>query len=124
MFDAKRMSRMTESEIRAYVRRQVLKDMAKRKARGKRDRLASSMLHKNRVRVGEDGETWKEYGFVFPEDIDLGSDEELRDWFEENMAVRIFSDYDCTGRAFTTNITWHRNPSGLISYVHRMAIDV
>lgn len=32
--------------------------------------------------------------------------------------------YDCTGQPITLWIDWHRNPSGLISYVHHIGIDV
>lgn len=65
-------------------------------------------------------EYWSVFGFVDPEDA---TDEEIQDYFDD-MRVVINSPYDCTGRAFTSSLTWHRNPSGLVSYVHRMAVDI
>ena len=129
----------TVEEKRAYVKRQSAKEKAKRQSAGKFDRLQESILEAERVRF-TDSESWKWYGFILPSEIvydfdpeatptewdaylDL-TDEEINEWIGENMFVRIFSDYDCTGRPFTTGITWHRNPCGLISYVHRMALDV
>lgn len=93
------------------------------------DKLAHSMrdgLEWRRFRADEDGEGWTLYGFVDfdPEDVALASDGEIDEWFEENMAIRIYSDYDCTGRPFTHWLDWHRNPDGSISYVHSVGIDV
>lgn len=98
-------------------------------------------------------ETWVRYGFLAPSDIvydvefeyidgesdedmlkrfeveerrayeDL-TDEEINQFFNDEMWVRIYSDYDCTGRSFTRFIHWHRNPCGLISYQHHMGIDI
>lgn len=133
-------SAKTESEFDAHFRRHWFKEKAKRANRSKRDKLAQSMLYAARIRWDEDDEMWREYGFIMPDEIiydydpevtptewdaylDL-TEEEVNEWIGENMWVRIYSDYDCTGKAFTTDITWHRNPSGLISYVHRMALDV
>lgn len=93
-----------------------------------------------RFHADTDGEGWYWYGFVTPYDMvydydkdEFGSveevyldltDDEIDEWFEENMAIRIHSDYDCTGRSFTRWIDWHRNPDGSISYVHSVGIDV
>lgn len=94
-----------------------------------RDKLAHSMrdgIVWQRFMADDDGEGWKLYGFVDfdPEDVALASDGEIDEWFRDNMEIRIYSDYDCTGRSFTRWIDWHRNPDGSISYVHSVGIDV
>ena len=110
----------------------------KKNAARKQDKLALSLYSRERIRVDADGEGWKYYGFILPEDIvydydpEMGewdtyldlTEAEVNGWIGDNMFVRLFSDYDCTGKPFTTGITWHRNPCGLISYVHHMALDV
>lgn len=105
----------------------------------KDDRIKNSMMHKPRYRADADGEGYVEYGFVVPEKMvyDNGgdtealeesyttiSDAEVSEWFEENVVIRIFSPYDCTGKPFTRFLDWHRNPSGLVSYVHHVEYDV
>lgn len=72
------------------------------------------------VLYDEDGEGWKEYGFFEAEDM---TDEEINEYVEA-MRVEIHSPYDCTGKAFTMWIDWHRNPCGWISVVHRLCLDV
>ena len=77
-----------------------------------------------RRRLCIDGDTVCEYGLLgFDEDW---TDEEIGEWFEEHMAIRIPSwmYWDCTGCAFTQDIRWHRNPCGLVSFVHRIGYDV
>lgn len=101
-----------------------------------KDKLAHSMGDGSfwqRVRVDSDGEGWRYYGFVLGEEFadyydvettfDL-TDEDIWYYFDDVMWVSINSDHDCTGRAFTSSIRWHRNPDGSISYVHSMEIDV
>lgn len=127
------------SDLERAFLREILKDEAKRASRGKVDPLGESILHKDRTRATGD-ESWVDYGYILPGDIvfdfdpdvtptewdaylDL-TDEEVNEWIEENVVVRIYSDYDCTGRAFTTSVDWHRNPCGLISYQHHMTIDI
>ena len=73
-----------------------------------------------RVHYSYDDEYWTEYGFLSGTDY---SDEEVREIIDE-MRYRICSPYDCTGKPFTMWIDWHRNPSGLISFVHRVGLDV
>ena len=125
-----------EEAAMSYVWRRMARDDAKKANARKRDALAVSMLHRGRTRT--EGEYWTEYGFILPEDIlfdydpEVGewetylslTEAEVNEWIGENMFVRIYSDYDCTGRPFTTGITWHRNPCGLISYQHHMGIDI
>ena len=92
----------------------------------KKDPLALSIREQERVRFDEDGESWVYYGILVfdPEDIEMSSEGEIDEWFEEFMAVRIYSDYDCTGKPFTRFIDWHNNGNGLVSYQHYMALDV
>lgn len=101
-----------------------------------KDRLAHSISDGTmwqRFHADGDGESWSYYGFVMGEEFSDWydaettaelTDSDIAEWFEDHMAVRIYSDYDCTGRAFTQGIDWHRNPDGSISYVHHMALDV
>ena len=65
-------------------------------------------------------EAWTEYGFFEAEGM---SDEEIQECIDD-MRIVICSPYDCTGRELTLWIDWHRNPCGLISVIHRKAIDV
>lgn len=105
----------------------------------KDDPIRKSIAYKPRYRSDEDGEGYIEYGFVAPArmvydyDPDVEtlaeaymnlSDAEVTEWFEENVAIRIVSPYDCTGMPFTRSFSWHRNPSGLVSYVHHVEYDV
>ena len=76
-------------------------------------------------RVGncsEDGETFTEYGFL-PEKCNTWSDEEIEERIDD-MREYVNSPYDCSGQRFTMWITWHRNPGGRVSFVHRLGIDV
>ena len=70
---------------------------------------------------GEDSIT--EYGFL----IEVGdeTDEEIDEFFKEHVwrSIPSHMHWDCTGCLFTWSIRWHRNPSGLVSFVHRMGID-
>ena len=81
---------------------------------------------KDEERIGcasEDGESFYEYGFL-PEYLIKYPDEEIAEWIDENMREEIRSPYDCTGLRFTHWVHFHRNPCGLISYVHSLGIDV
>lgn len=104
------------------------------------DRLSMGLMEASRVCWDGDGESWRVYGYIMPSDIlyhvDRGerhgiwqdylnlTDDEVQEFVDECMTVRIYADYDCTGQSFTRWIDWHRNPCGLISYVHAMALDV
>lgn len=68
----------------------------------------------------DDWDSYTEYGFLHGTDY---TDEELEE-IREDMRLRVTSPYDCSGQRFTMWITFHRNPSGLISYTHRIGIDV
>lgn len=101
--------------------------------RSRPDRLAHSLMdgrYCERCIADRDGVTY--YGFLSGDDftfyydvdtVDDLTDEEIDEWFEENMKVRICSPFDCTGKLFTWVIDWHRNPCGAISYVHKMVYD-
>lgn len=101
--------------------RKILKKDYKRTHHGGKDRLAKSAMDGTRIYYDEgDGEYWTEYGFLHGTDY---SDDEVREIIDD-MRYRIYSPYDCTGKPFTMWIDWHRNPTGLISYVHRVGLDV
>ena len=70
-----------------------------------------------------DYESFTEYGFM-PEQFNSYSDEEIKEFFEDHVVEKIYSQYDCTGKRFTRWYTFHRNPNGRISYTHRFGIDV
>lgn len=88
-----------------------------------------SLMEQERLHCGEeDYEYFTEYGFLpekyYGKSLNDLSDDQLKDWVEENMVERVNSPYDCTGQRVTCWISWHRNPCGRISYVHRLGIDV
>ena len=75
-------------------------------------------------RIGDvDGEYFTLYGFL-PERFNDWEDDEIREYLDEYMVEEIRSPYDCTGKRFTRWYTFHRNPCGRISCIHRMGIDV
>lgn len=70
----------------------------------------------------ECGEYWKEYGLCeFPDDY---TDKEIQEYLYEELWMSIHSPYDCTGKAFTICIDWHRNPNGMVSVIHHIGLDV
>jgi hypothetical protein len=74
-------------------------------------------------------DTYIEYGFLSnykgqPINGNEYTDDEVRDFIEDGYIMRINSPYDCTGKLFTMQFDWHRNPSGLISYRHMVGRDV
>lgn len=91
-----------------------------RVVRDRVDRLSKGLLVADRVRYDDDGESWREYGF---RDFGDATDEEIQAYFNR-MQVVILSPYDCTGKPFTNWIDYHRNPCGLVSFVHRLSLDV
>lgn len=133
---------MTNVEKKAFKR--LLKDQKRvggsRVMQDAEDRLRMGLMSCDKVCMEDDGESWKVYGFIKPNDIlyyfdnpnDLGAwerymsltNDDIHEFVNDCMVVNIFSDYDCTGRSFTRYVHWHRNPCGLISYVHAMTIDV
>lgn len=85
------------------------------------DRLSESLIDNPRIHCGEnDWDSYTEYGFLSGTGY---TDEEL-DEIREDMRLRVTSPWDCSGQHFTMWLIFHRNPSGLISYTHRIGIDV
>ncbi len=107
----------SEKKLRKMVKRDYKKAMrgVRRHAIGSHSMMDDEVCITNR-----DGESWYLVGLFDPEDA---TDAEIQEWCDDQV-VRIYSDYDCTGRAFTRWISWHRNPCGLVSYVHAMALDI
>lgn len=101
--------------------KKLLKDWYKRKHRGNGDVLDGSLLNEPRLAYDERDDGCTEFGFL-SERTDL-TDEEIEEMVED-MTLRIFSLYDCTGKYFTKWIHTYRNPCGLVSYVHVMGLDV
>lgn len=107
--------------------RRILKDVYKNRRQlsnglivdDKEQSLTESLRFKRRYRYEDEG--WKEYGFIWFNDSE--TDEDVQEWFDDNMVIRIYSDYDCTGRPFTFTLDWHRNPNGLVSFIHHVLID-
>lgn len=78
------------------------------------------LWQKSRVYCGpDDYESYREYGFL---GVDM-TDEEINEAVNE-MWIHIYSQYDCTGKPFTQWIDTHANPSGFVSFVHSIGIDV
>lgn len=72
----------------------------------------------------DDYDGYVEFGFI-PRDTFEWTDEAVKEWLREYVSIPYrHSQYDCTGQLFTAWIDWHRNPCGLISFVHRVSIDV
>lgn len=79
------------------------------------------LTEKSRIHCKEDDwDCYTEYGFLRGTDY---TDEEL-DEIRKDMWLWVSSQYDCSGQHFTMWLEFHRNPSGLISYIHRIGIDV
>lgn len=102
--------------------KKFLKDEYKKSNRRPRDVLDNSLLEESRLAYPDDDwETCIEFGYLSNR-TDL-TDEEIEEICDD-MTLRIYSLYDCTGLRFTRWITTHRNPSGLVSFVHYMGLDV
>ena len=101
----------------------VLRYIFKRSYRGKQAKKTLPLLEEPRIGYKDenDWETAYEYGFLSHR-TDL-TDEEIQE-LKDGMRLVICSPYDCTGKWFTRYIATHRNPSGLVSYVHCMGLDV
>ena len=98
--------------------RKVLKAHYKSHTRGGGDSLARPLTEAKRVH-GE-WDSWTEFGFLCGD----YSDEEMQEFVDSIRIRPRYSAYDCTGEAFTMWIHWHRNPSGKISIVHHIGLDV
>jgi hypothetical protein len=109
----------SEKKLRKMVKRDYKKAMrgVRRHTIGDHSMMDDEVCILNRE---DNGESWYLVGLMDPEGA---TDAEIQQWCDEQV-VRICSDYDCTGYSFTRWISWHRNPCGLVSYVHAMALDV
>lgn len=115
----------TERNFRIFM-----KKMYKHEFGGRPAPTVFSLMERARIR--DDGEPddcqpyWKEYGYFdghWSDGTEM-TDEEIREYIDEYISVRVYSPYDCTGESFTRFIHWHKNPSGLVSYINYMTIDV
>lgn len=52
------------------------------------------------------------------------SDDEIQEYVDGMRIEPAFPAWDCSGLAFTSYISWHRNPCGWISVVHRIGVDL
>ena len=68
-----------------------------------------------------DWDSWTEYRFF---DVDGMTDEDIEFMVNSYRIDPNFPAWDCSGLAFTAWIDWHRNPSGLVSVVHKINLDV
>lgn len=73
-------------------------------------------------RVCYEDEACTEYGILDPKNFDGGIDEIVE--ILENEKVINTSPYDCTGRFYTAYQLVHVNPTGLVSFVHHLVLDV
>lgn len=87
------------------------------------DPLAKSLMEEERhVYRDEMGETVYQIGYLCENDM---TDEEIRELIHDYIELPpINSPYDCTGKRFTHWVGWHRNPCGLVSFVHSIGLDV
>lgn len=84
-------------------------------------KVIKSLQEDTRLHCSDElGTDWIEYGFFEAKDW---TDEEIQE-FVDDMEIHINSPYDCTGMVFTQWITWHRNPCGLVSVIHKKGLDV
>ena len=115
---------MAEKDMVKYKEvRKFLKNLGKGevKRRSHGDRYAVSLQNEPR-RIAKDYDSCAEYGFI---EADGCTDGEIREWLDENVRIPHYcSPYDCTGKAFTMFLDWHRNPCGLVSYKHTIGYDV
>ena len=53
------------------------------------------------------------------------TDEEIQEYFNDKYQyINWPAQWDCSGQLFTVGIDWKRNPNGMVSYTHTMALDV
>jgi hypothetical protein len=50
--------------------------------------------------------------------------EDIDEFFNDMRVELPYSDYDCTGRLFTSYLHWHINPCGFVSMVHHLCLDI
>lgn len=98
------------------------KKILKRLMKQKPNKPIVSLMDAPRVHYSEDGESVTEYGWVNPENC---TDEEIQEYFNDKYRyINWPAQWDCSGQLFTVGIDWKRNPNGMVSYTHTMALDV
>lgn len=100
--------------------RKFMKKWYKIDHENERGQNKAPLRYVEREHYDDDGLYMTRYGFLTGT---KHTDEDLRELFDEMRIRPRYAAYDCTGDPFTVYITWHRNPSGLISYVHRIGYD-
>lgn len=95
-----------------------------KKVYGKRPvKPAKSLMEKPRnICKNDDWESVYEYGF-FSDRVSKLTDEEIEELVND-MWEYTGVEWSPSGRMFTVGIDWHRNPCGLVSYVHCRGLDV
>lgn len=102
-----------------WKERRILKRVYKKKPA----MPVESLMKKPRFACKEDDwESGYEYGF-FSERVSKYTDEEIEALIDDMWESTGVS-WSPSGRMFTVSIEWHRNPCGLVSYVHCRGIDV
>ena len=74
------------------------------------------------TRICSEDESYTEYGILDPNDFEGGMDE-IVEMLEDDKVINT-SPYDCTGRFYTAYQLVHINPTGLVSFVHHLVLDV
>ena len=101
--------------------RKILKKWYISEHRHDRGQNRAPLRYVERERYDDDGQYKTRFGFLAGTSY---TEEELRELFDEMRIRPRYTAYDCTGDPFTVYIDWHVNPSGLISYVHRICYDI
>ena len=74
------------------------------------------------TRICCEDEAYTEYGILDPKDFEGGM-AEIVEMLEDDKVINT-SPYDCTGRFYTAYQLVHVNPTGLVSFVHHLVLDV
>lgn len=120
-YNLRAIKRFYEKEKKDLMEQAFFRNINKKTYNQKVGKPLLSLRDKERVYQKEDDyEAWTEYGFF---EADKMTDEEIQECIND-MWITVNSPYDCTGKEFTMWITWHRNPCGLISVIHRKGLDV
>jgi len=67
-------------------------------------------------------EACTEYGILDPKDFEGGMDE-IVEMLQDQKILKT-SPYDCTGLFYTAYQLVHINPTGLVSFVHHLVLDI
>ena len=108
------------------VVRKILKRFVKNQLRDVKDSYEQKSLMDMPRKYWESYDGYVEYGlYELTEAQKNMSEKELRDLIYEEFAIPEWhSQYDCTGKAFTQFINFHKNPCGLVSIIHHVGFDV